>query len=760
MATSVNSKTNESSSVFKIVGTRPVRHDGVDKVTGRAQYGADVNLPGMLHGKILRSPHAHARILSIDTSEAEKHPDVIAVATSKDLAPAEGLFRHLEGITVAAKYLSNNVLADDKVLYKGHGIAAIAAKSPHAAEEALSLIKIKYQVLPHVTTVEEAMSSDAPVLHDDLETVFPRPKELEGTNIALHHKVRMGNVDQGFRQADVVIEREYNLKTIHQGYIEPQNATAYWSPDNFLTIWTSTQGQFWVRHETSKLIGLPSSKVKVIPMEIGGGFGGKITCHLEPVAAVLSRKAARPVKIVMGREEVLQATGPTCGGVVRAKIGATKSGRITAVKGYLAFDAGAYPGDIVINGTNCMIASYDVENVWIDGYDVLNNKPKTGAYRAPGTPNSILATETVIDEICRELNFEPLEFRLKNAAKQGTRKVDGTANGRIGFVETLETVRNHPHYAAQHPGKNCGRGVAFGFSGNTSGPASVVASLVPDGTVNLVLGSVDIGGTRVGLAQQFAEQLGIPVEQINPQVADTTVIGFTGPSAGSSSAFKSGWAAYEAGLEMKRQLITRAARIWQVAENQVDFQDGVAFHKTDTELRITMKEIAGNAIETGGPISVKATTNAGGSSGSYSANIVDVRVDPETGKVDILRYTAFQDVGKAIHPSYVEGQIQGGTVQGIGWALFEEYVFNKKGEMMNPTLLDYRMPTPLDVPMIEAVIVEVPNPGHPYGVRGVGESSIVPPLPAISNAVYDATGTRVTDIPMSPASIKKSLIKN
>ncbi|MBM3948284.1 MAG: xanthine dehydrogenase family protein molybdopterin-binding subunit [SAR202 cluster bacterium] len=760
MATKTEHNIVLSQKEFKVVGQRPVRHDGVDKVTGRARYGADIHLSGMLHGKVFRSPHAHARIRSIDTSKAEKLPGVLAVVTARDLAPVDdSLFELYAAYWVSFRYLSNNVLADGKVLYKGHGVAAVAATSPHAAEEALSLIKVDYEVLPHVTDVEEAMKPGAPVLHDRIIAANPRDRSLEGTNIALHHKVRLGDVDKGFAKADAVVEREYRTKTVHQGYIEPQNATAWWAPDDILTIWCSNQGHFGVRHETAKLVGLPESRVKVVPMEIGGGFGGKITCHLEPIAAVLSRKAGRPVKMTMSRAEVLQATGPTCGGVVRVKIGATKDGRITAAKAYLAFDAGAYPGSYVDNAANCMFAPYDIENMWIDGYDVLDNKPKTGAYRAPGTPNGALGTETVVEELCRKLGMDRLDFRLKNAAREGTRKADGTRNPRIGFIETLEAIRSHAHYRAPLAGSgpNRGRGVSFGYSGNVSGAAVVVASLVFDGRIALSLGSVDIGGTRTGLAQQFAEVLGIPVEEVNPQVADTDTIGFTDVSSGSSSAFKSGWAAYEAGQDMKRLLIARAAHIWGVPENQVEFAGGAAKHKTDPELRLTLKELGASMNETGGPIVARAAMNPGGWGGSYSANIVDVQVDPETGKVDILRYTVFQDAGKAIHPSYVEGQMQGGTVQGIGWALFEEYVFNDKGEMLNPSLLDYRTPTPLDVPMIDTVIIEVANPGHPYGVRGVGESSIVPPLPAISNAIYDAIGVRVAEVPMSPGNVVKAI---
>ena len=748
---------------FKVVGKRPVRPDGTDKVTGRARYGADVMMGGMLHGRILRSPHPHARVLSIDTSRAEAHPEVRAVAVSSDLAPAENRIRaDVDGIQSNFGYLSNNVLAGDKVLYVGHPVAALAATSPHAAQEALSLIRVEYEVLDSVMDIDAALADGAPVLHERPVTPVERGGEFAGTNIVSHTHFAHGDIEEGFAAADVIIEREYRTQTVHQGYIEPQNVTAIWSEEGHLTIWCSNQGHFGVRHDVAELTGLSVSDVTVIPMEIGGGFGGKITAHLEPIAAVLSRKTDRPVKMTLDRAEVLEATGPTCGGIVRARVGATWDGRITAGHVYLAFEAGAYPGSFVENACNTVFASYDIENILIDGYDVVDNKPKTGAYRAPGTPNAALAAETAIDDLARELGIDPVELRLLNAAREGTRRPDGTAYPAIGMVEVAEALRDHDHYRSPLPSpstphRRVGRGFAMGYSGNISGEATVLASLAADGKVKLVTGSVDIGGTRASIAQQFGEVLGIGLDVINPIVADTDTAGYTGPSAGSSASHKSGWAAHEAGLDVRRQLIDRAARIWGVPESEVDFQDGAAFHRTDTELRMSLPELSAMLNSTGGPITGRGNIHPGGWAGSFTANLVDLEVDEETGKTEILRYTVVQDAGKAIHPSYVEGQMQGGTVQGVGWALHEEYVYGDDGRLQNPSLLDYRMPTSWDVPMIDTVIVEVPNPGHPYGARGVGEASIVPPLPAISNAIFDAVGVRVPVLPMSPGNIVKAL---
>ena len=688
---------------YKVVGTRPIRHDGVDKVTGKALYGSDINLPGMLYGMVLRSPHPHARIKSIDTSKAEAHPDVKAVVTSKDLAPVPPAARQ----PVLGAAASANILARDKVLYESHAVAAIAAVNPHVAEEVLSLIEVEYETLPAVITVEDAMRPDAPILH---EHWTGDDGSADRSNIADHVQHKFGDIDKGYREADLVLEREFRTKTVHQGYIEPQNATAWWTPGGRLTIWTSSQGHFGIRDNTAGILGVPVSNIKVIPMEIGGGFGGKLQVYLHPVAAVLSKKSGHPVKMSMSRAEVLEATGPAAGSYVRIKMGVTKEGRITAAQAYFAFEAGAFPGAPLAPAAAAIFSPYNIENILVDGYDVVDNKPKTTAYRAPGAPNVVYGAESVVDELAERLGMGPIDFRLLNAAKEGTRRADGVINARIGAQETMEAVKSHPHYSAPLKGKHRGRGVGMGFCRNNTGMSCVVANVLSDGTVSLVEGSVDIGGTRTAVAQQLAEVLGIPVEDVNPQVADTDTIGYTSNTGGSGVAFKTGWAAYEAAKDIRRQLLQRAALLWETSPDQLEYVDGVLQHKTDPDLRITFKEIATMLPETGGPVVGRANMNPTGSGGSYSANIVDVEVDPDTGKVTLLRYTAFQDVGTAIHPSYVEGQIQGGTAQGIGWALNEEYYMSDEGRMLNSSLLDYRMPTSLDVPMIEPVIVEGTEP--------------------------------------------------
>jgi CO/xanthine dehydrogenase Mo-binding subunit len=756
-----------SNQEFNVIGTRPIRHDGPDKVTGRAQYSADIYLPGMLFGKTLRSPHAHARIRSIDTSRALALPGVKAVMTADDLpeVSAEAIDQ-TEGAMVNYGFYSRNVMAREKALYRGHVVAALAATTLEIAEHAISLIDVDYEVLTPVMNAEAAMKADAPILHERLLTrnspTFRTggwADDQEPTNVANNFEFKMGDIEQGFAEADEIVEREYSTEAVHQGYIEPHAATALWGSDGYITIWCSSQGQFAIRDHASAILGVPVSTIKVIPMEIGGGFGGKGQggVYLEPLAATLSKKSGQPVKIVMTRTEVFIGSGPTSGTKIKLKLGATRDGRITAVESHLTYEAGAFPGSPVATGCRTMWGPYDIANGYLTGTDVVVNKQKSSAYRAPGSPAAAYAAEQAVDEMCKRLDIDPIEFRLLNAAKEGTRQIAGPNYRRVGNIEMLEAARDHDHIKTPLTGKRRGRGMASGAWFNGSGPATAVASINPDGTVSLIEGSPDIGGSRTAMAMHVAEVLGIPAEDVKPSVADTDSIGYSSGAGGSGVTFKMGTAVYNAAQDARQQMIERAALLWDVDASEVSYDNAVLSHKQDSELTMTMQELAGQLNGTGGPIVGRATVNPAGVGNAFGFHIVDVEVDPDTGKVDILRYTAIQDVGKAIHPSYVEGQLQGGAVQGIGWALNEEYYFNDDGQMMNSTFLDYRMPTSLDTPMIDTVLVEVANPGHPFGVRGVGEACIVPPLAAVANAVADAIGVRLTELPMTPARIVAAL---
>ncbi len=748
----------EAETTYRVIGTRQDRYDATDKVTGRAQYGADIRLPNMLYGKVLRSPHAHAIIRSIDTRMAEALPGVKAVVTAADFPTvADKLVSSGEGGATNLRYQSDNVLARDKVLYFGHALAAVCATNAHIAEEALALIKVDYEVLQPVLDVREAMKPGAPILHDGIRTDEMGQKGTVPTNVASHLQHLRGDVERGFRESAVIVEREVNTTSVHQGYIEPHNATAIYNAAGQLTVWCSTQGSFGVRSQLADILMMPVADVRVIPTEVGGGFGGKISVYLEPLAALLSKKSGhRPVQLVMNRAEVLAATGPTSGSYIRIKLGADAQGHITTAEAYLAYEAGAYPGSFIGAGAALLLAPYKVENIHIDGYDVVVNKPHVTAYRAPGASNAAFASEVLIDELAGHFGMDPLDFRILNCAREGDRRPDGLLHPRIGLLETLEAARSHPHYSARLEGSHRGRGIACGYWDNYGGQSSASASVNPDGTVTLLIGSIDLSGQRTATAMQLAETLGIDSSQVVPQIGDTNSVGETEGTYGSRTTFATGWAAYEIGKKIINELAQRVAQLWDVSPDAIVYRNGE--FRADGQC-ISFKEIAAQLGQLGGALMVNVTVQPSGLGPGVACHIVDVEVDPETGKVNILRFTALQDAGKAIHPDFVEGQIQGGVVQGIGWALNETYMYSEDGRLLNANLLDYRTPTSLDVPMIDTVIVEVPNPHHPYGVRGVGEVPIVPPPAAIANAIYNAVGVRMDVLPMSPANVLTALWK-
>ncbi len=750
---------------YKVIGTRPVRPDGVDKVTGRAAYGADVVLEGMLFGAIVRSPHAHARIKRIDVSKALALPGVKAVLTNADFPAQEAGNLDLGEGSANPKWLVDNVMAGDKVLYHGHAVAAVAAVDWHTADEAVGLVEVEYEPLPFVIDVREAMLATAPVLHDDLRTnVRARnvdtPKDRP-TNIAMHMRVEKGDIAAGFAEAEIVIEREFTTSQFHQGYIEPQNGTVHWNQDGQITVWTSTQGAFAVRDQMATVLDQPVAKIKVVPMEIGGGFGGKIPVYLEPVAALLSKKTGHPVKMWMPREAVFQATGPTSATSNRVKIGAKKDGTLVAAEVSLRFAAGAYPGSAVGAGVLCALAPYKIANQRIDGFDVVTNTPKTSAYRAPGAPAAEYSVEAVVDEIARALDMDPMDLRMKNAPDEGDTNSSGAPWPRIGAKAVITAIKESPHYNSELQGEDVGRGVALGFWFNGGMESSSSAMVNPDGSVSLVLGSTDIGGTRASLAMQLAEALGLPFEAIKPQVVDTDSVGYNAVTGGSRTTFAGGWVAYDLGQEIRKRLTERAARIWGLDVSAVTYHDDATItgtNKDGKEQRFTFEQICHRLPSSGGHVSVSVTSRRNTTGPAYAGHIADVKVDRETGKVTVLRYTAVQDVGTAVHPAYVEGQIQGGAAQGIGMALQEEYWYDDQGRMRNGSFLDYRMPVANDLPPIEVILVEVPNPGHPFGVRGVGEAPIVPPQAAIRNALRDAIGVNFYHTPVTPGRILDELL--
>jgi CO/xanthine dehydrogenase Mo-binding subunit len=736
----------------KWIGKRTARPDGADKVTGRAAYAADTTMPGMIWGKILRSPHPHARIRSINTAKAEALPGVKAVVTSKDIVDFPIDKSVMLGIQ-DMRWMCRNVMARDKALFAGHPVAAVAATTQQIASQALRLIDVDYEVLPWVIDIEDAIKPDAPILHDHIR-FEGKPSNIAGK---LEHK--LGDIEAGFAAADVIVERSFKTRPVHQGYIEPHACLVSVAPDGKATIWSSSQGQFMVRAMCAYLTGIPQSDIRAIPAEIGGGFGGKTIVYLEPVALVLARKSGRPVKMAMTREEVFRASGPTSGSSSTVRIGATRDGKIVAAQGTFYLQAGALPGSPIRGAAGCSFAPYDIANVHSVGFDVVSNRSKVAAYRAPGAPIGAYAVECVLDELAEKLKMDPLELRMKNAARQGTKAAYGPVFPVIGYEATLKAAREHPHYNSPL-GPDQGRGVASGFWFNAGGESSAQVNINEDGSVVVITGHPDIGGSRASTANIAAELLGIDYRKVQVLIGDTSTIGFSNLTGGSRVTFASAMVVTQSTERVITTLRERAAKIWKIDPDAVTWENGEARPAGDNAGKfepLSLAQIAARASETGGPIGAGVSLNTTGAEGGFATHICDVEVDRGTGKVLVKRFTCIQDVGRAIHPSYVEGQMQGGVAQGIGWALNEEYIYDRNGHVDNPSFLDYRMPVASDLPMLDTVIIEIPNPKHPQGVRGVGEVPLVPSMAAVANAIHNALGHRFDSLPMSPPKVLAAL---
>ena len=721
------------------IGKRPIRHDGWEKVTGKAQFGADVTLPGTLYGEVLRSTYAHARIKSIDTSKAMAMDGVFAVVTAADFPrlPFGG-----QGT------IARDNLAHEKVLYHGHGVAAVAATTRAIAQAAADLIEVDYEPLPPVMNLDDALKGDV-LLHEEFE------EDGKFSNVYEREINEIGDVEAGFEEADVVIERSFTTPTIHQGYIEPSACIASYDEGAQSTIWTTTQGHFNIRDNLADQMDMDVDKLKVIATEIGGGFGGKTAVYLEAMALMLSKLSGRPVKMRMTREDVFRCAGPGAASKSTIKIGAKRDGTVTAMQAFLAYESGAFPGAPLGGGMRCVFSAYEVPNVRIEGLSAVVNKPKVRAYRGPGAPQATFATESVMNELADELGIDPIELRLKNALRSGGTNIFGQFR-ELGLVECLEKAKASPHYQAPLR-ENQGRAVAMGFWRNGGGTSSASVVMNKNGSASVLTGSADLSGTRISLAMIAAETLGISVNDVRAEIPDTNSVAHTDGAGGSRTINASGQAVNRAAHEVIQQFKERAASGWNVTPEQVEWRDGKAINTTREE-ELTIKEICRDAPDTGGPIAGSASLRAESGLGPcFSVHLCDVEVDPDTGKTTVLRYTAIQDAGCAIHPSYVEGQFQGGAVQGIGWALNEEFMYDENGALENPGFLDYRVPVASDLPMIDTIIVEVPNSMHPFGVRGVGEAPIIPPLAAVACAVGNAIGVRMRDLPLSPPRVLEAL---
>jgi xanthine dehydrogenase molybdenum-binding subunit len=739
---------------YSVVGKRVPRVDALAKVTGSALYSADISLPNMLYGKVLWSPYAHAGIKRLDVTKAMALDGVLAIVSAADVPGQKSDEANLNPMT--------SCLARDQVIFSGQPVAAVAAIHTEIAEEALSLIEVDYEERPSVTDVLEAMKPDAPLVHPNTRTANLSDEDTPSSNIFWNLKNVRGDVEAGFKEADIVLENTFRTQTVHHTYIEPRAAVASVDPHGKVTVWSDNQGIFELRQLIAGFMDLPLHYVKVLPVEIGGAFGGKTHQVISPLCVLLSQKTGRPVKIIMNREEVFKTQRPAPASAITVKMGVTKDGYLTAASVSMIYDYGALLGMAglpeVPFASFTGLSPYRISNQTIECYSVYTHKTPSGPYRGPSAAQAAFAVESHMDLLARALEMDPLEFRLKNVATEGDPMFTGTPFAQIGFKETLERMRDYLVQRGTVEGENRGRGVACGFWAPACGPAAAHINLNADGTVALAVGSVDISGTRTTLAQLVAEELGIPFENVTVVTGDTETAPFSTLSVGSMITRSLSTPVCQACQDIKDQLCRLGAPQLEVEPNEVEFVHGRVQVKGKPEEFITLEELATLTAEFQGedPITGRGSSKGSHPSPALAVGAVDVEVDKETGKVKILSYAAAQDVGLAINPTMVEGQMQGAVVQGIGWSLTENHI-SHKGVMQNATLLDYRIPTAADVPFIDTIMVEVGCSATPYGLRGVGEPPMVPTLATIANAIHSATGIRLKELPMDPEAILQSL---
>ena len=747
---------------FRVIGRRTPKVDALDKVTGRAQFGADVSLPRMLAGKVLRSPYAHARITRIDTSKAAALPGVKAVITGHDLPRLRPGASSPGGVATAREYsVSREILARDKVLFHGHVVAAVAAVSHEIAEAAVDLMEVEYDVLPHLTDPVAAMQPDAVVLHDDLYTQTAMGPASTPSNIAEHLVMGRGDVERGLEEAEVVIEHTFRTQTVHQGYLEPDSEAAWVREDGSVIVWANTQTTFTQRQDLAIVLGIPLSKIRVIPTEVGGAFGGKESVRVSALCVALSRRAGFPVRLTFSRAEVLRATGPGSATVSTVKVGARRDGTITAIQARLIYNAGAFPGAPLRSAIRRVFSHYRTPNLQIDAYDVVTNTPHVAAYRAPGATPTNFALESVIDEVGEALGMDSIAFRLRNASRPGDPMPDGVQLPSVSLIDLLQRVQEHPCWTTPLAGPQQGRGIALGLWTMPGGTTSCHINLSPDGSVTLVLGAVDLSATRTSLAMVAAEALELELEDVRVVVGDTDMVAYSGASAGDKITYVTSKAILKASEDLLQRLKTRVAAALEAAPHDIVYERKRFWVQGSPERAMTLATIAQRTVR-----GEEAVMGYGSNSETFSTvaiapnaavHVADVEVDRDTGAVTLLQYTTFQDVGLCVNPDQVEGQMQGGATQGIGWALSEGYAFDDQGVLQNANLLDYRMPTSMDVPRIATNVVEEPSDDHPYGIRAVGQVPIVPPAAAIANAIYRAVGVRLQELPMTPERLHRAL---
>jgi CO/xanthine dehydrogenase Mo-binding subunit len=728
---------------LKYVGRSVPRVDGIEKVTGKAKFLGDLAIPGMLHGKILRSTYPHARILAIDTSRAESLPGVAAVFTAADLGDSVPL------------YNGRPVIAANRVRYVGEPVAAVAATDLATAEEAIALIDLQYEELPTVIGIDAARANGAPLIHDG-----------HSGNLCSHERVERGNVQAGFAQSDVVVEDDFTFPMVYHYAMEPHSVIAHWN-DEGVTVWSSAQHPFQVRNDIAKVFGILPSRVRMVISYLGGGYGSKSYTKIEPLVVALARKADAPVRLCNSVSDSM-LTVRRHAAKVRIKTGFKQDGTIMAREAEIYLDTGAYDDNgpqVTIRAATRVLGPYRIPNILTNAYSVYTNSGSAGSFRAIGAPQVIFAGESQIDVGAARLGMDPAEIRLKNLLRKDEELRPGLKGIDANLASALKKLMNASHWRRPTKKEPKPVGLACAITNAGATPVSIaMARLQSDGIVNILAGSTEMGqGVRTVLAQIAGEELTVPLDQISIPGADTKVTPYDSSTGSSRSTTCMGHAVQAAARDLKKQLIKIAAEAFRVPQRQVMLQDGALICG---EARLSFKEAlerrfgkgSGGELIGRGETGPDITDNQLPVFWEVGMGMVELNVDEETGRVRIKRLISVADVGKAIHPDGCIGQEEGAAMMGIGHTFFEQMLYDANGQLLNPNLVDYRLPTFDDVPEeFHTVLVENHDGPGPYGVRGMGEGGLLSVAPSVTNAFARATGIRIRDLPLTPERVWRAL---
>jgi CO/xanthine dehydrogenase Mo-binding subunit len=736
---------------MSVVGIGHRRLEGAEKVSGATRFTADVDLPGLLHVQLVLSHQASANIRSIDTTAARSAPGVIDVVAGADLpsnsAPSP-----------------EKPLAVGRVFYVGQPVVAVIAETETAAADAAALVDVDYEPLAVTVDPALAMREGAGRVLDAEEEADAADASMHGAstdsesngtaprkppNVSSVVSVKRGNADAGLKSADVVVKATYSLAGVHHSPLEPHVSMVRPEPDGGMTVWAPTQGPFFVRDEVAKVLGIPTYKVRVIPMAVGGGFGGKVTL-LETLLVLLARRTGRAVRLNLTRQQVFAVARSAPAASFDIELGAKRDGTLTALRATYHYDNGATAGWHGGITASFLTGTYQCPNYEITGYEVSTNKTPVEAYRAPGAPQAYFALESALDELALELKMDPIALRLRNASREGDLGGDGQPWPRIAMVECLEEAQRHPLYTAP-VAEGEGVGVALGSWGGARTPASAGCRVEPDGTLTVHVGTVDVSGSSTGLAMIAAESFGVPLDKVRIETSDTGVAPYGPLAAGSQVTYSMGGAVQEAAAEARRQLLEIATNELEAAPEDLDIIDGRVTVRGVPERYVEVTKLVAMSTEFMGryrPIQATGRSAVQAASPMFTVHIARVRTDAETGEFQLTGYAAIQDVGRAINPPEAIGQIHGGVVQGLGRALGEQLAYSGDGQLRTSSFLDYELPTADQLPDIDVKLIEVASAVGPLGAKGVGEPPAVPGPAAISNALARATGIRLRDLPL------------